>query len=371
MKPETRAIHVPKRRGGSGAIAPPINLSTTFEHGPANELVHGFQYVRHSNPNVDDLESRLAAIEGGANAVVFGSGMAAAAAMLATVAPGARVLFHRDLYFDVKTLARTVLEERDVAFEFIDFKDTSAYEAAMATGATLVWLETPSNPTMDVLDIDAICTAAKAAGAAVLVDSTFAPPVIQQPLKQGADYVLHSLTKYMGGHSDVQGGAIIVRDDAARVAALRRTRQLTGGVLPPFSAWMVSRGLQTLYCRVERHCANALAVATALDGHPAVERVRYPYLPSNPQYALARRQMSAGGGMVSIDVAGGADRAIEVASRVQLFVNATSLGGVESLIEHRVSVEGPASTTPPALLRLSIGLEHPDDLIADLLQALD
>jgi len=369
MKPETIAIHVPARRAG-GAIAPAINLTTTFAHGPANELVNDYLYVRHNNPNVEDLEARLAAIEGGTAAMTYGSGMAAAAAMFATLRPGSRIVLHHDLYFDVKTLARATLVERGIDVAFVDLKDLSALEAALGKDTALVWLETPSNPSMDVLDIATISAMAAAHGAKVLVDSTFAPPVIQRPLALGADYVMHSLTKFMGGHSDVQGGAIIVRDDDARIDALRRTRQISGGVLSPFNAWLVSRGLQTLYCRVERHCANALAVAKMLDAHPGVERARYPWLASHPAHAVAKRQMSAGGGMVSFDVAGGAERAIEVASRVKLFVNATSLGGVESLIEHRVSVEGPASTTAPGLLRLSIGLEHPDDLIADLEQAL-
>lgn len=369
MKPETVAIHAPGRRR-DGAVAPPLHLSTTFEHGPANELTHGFHYVRTANPNVEDLEARLAALEGGEGAVAYASGMAAAAAALGAIRPGSEIIFHRDLYFDVKTLAESVLPDRNIDPKFIDLRDEAALADALSENTALVWLETPSNPLMDVVDIGSVASTASKVGAKVLVDGTFATPALQRPFEHGADYVLHSLTKYIGGHSDVQGGALIVREGGRAVDDLKRQRTVSGGVLAPFNAWMISRGLQTLHCRMERHAANAAAIADMLEGHEAVARVRYPFLESNPQRALAVKQMSAGGGMASFDLKGGREAALRVASSVKLFVNATSLGGVESLIEHRASVEGPASPTPAGLLRLSVGLEHIDDLKEDLTQAL-
>jgi cystathionine gamma-synthase len=369
VREETKAIHVPTRRS-NGSIAPAIELSTTFEHGPAGEHLHGFEYIRDNNPNVSDLEARLAAVEGADGAVAFGSGMAAGAAILSRLPPGSRVLFHKDLYFDFRKLAERILPNWGLRCESIDMTDASARSRALAKGADLVWFETPSNPSIDVLDIETICREAKASDAEVLVDGTFATPVVQRPLELGADYVLHSLTKYMGGHSDVQGGAIAYKGDASIRDELAEKRRLTGGVLSPFNAWLISRGLQTLYCRMDRHCANAQLVAEALDGVGEIARVRFPWLPTHPSYDIARKQMSSGGAMISIELQGGKEAAIRVASNVKLFVNATSLGGVESLIEHRASVEGPASTTSPGLLRLSIGLENPDDLIDDLRSAI-
>ena len=369
MKPETIAIHVPNRKT-NGSIAPAINLSTTFEHGPANESLHGYIYSREDNPNVDDLEQRLAALEGGIGALAFGSGMAAVAAVLGTLPRGSTVLFHTEIYFAVKLFAETILPDCGLRPERIDMRDAGALNAALSEDISLVWIESPTNPTMALLDIQQICAAAHGVGAKVLIDGSFAPPVIQRPLAMGVDYVLHALTKYIGGHSDVQGGAVIVRENQSDIEALYQTRKLTGGVLSPFNAWLASRGLQTLHCRVDRHCANALQVAQWLETHPNVAKVRYPFLPSNPGYSLAQRQMSAGGGMLAFDVKGGGAAALNVASKVKLFVNATSFGGVESLIEHRASVEGDATATPKELLRLSIGLENPIDLIADLEQAL-
>ena len=369
MHEETKAIHIPTRRS-NGSIAPAIELSTTFEHGPAGEDLHGFEYIRDNNPNVSDLEARLAAVEGADGAVAFGSGMAAGAAILSRLAPGSRVLFHKDLYFDFRKLAERILPNWGLQCESTDMTDASARSQALAKGVDLVWFETPSNPSIDVLDIETICREAKASGAEALVDGTFATPVVQRPLELGADYVLHSLTKYMGGHSDVQGGAIAYKGDASVRDELAEKRRLTGGVLSPFNAWLISRGLQTLYCRMDRQCANAQLVAEALDDVNEIARVRYPWLPTHPSYDIARKQMSSGGAMISIELEGGKEAAIRVASNVKLFVNATSLGGVESLIEHRASVEGPASTTSPSLLRLSIGLENPDDLIDDLRSAI-
>lgn len=369
MEIETVAIHVPRGRR-DGAIAPPINLSTTFEHGPANEALCAHEYIRDGNPNVDDLQTRLSRMDNAAGCVAFASGMAAGSALIQTLKPGSRILFHNNIYFDVLALAGKLMPNWGIEFEQKDLTDRKALQSGLEKKPALVWFETPSNPQLDVIDIKAVSDAARSVGAKVLVDSTFAPPVIQRPLDLGADFVLHSLTKYMGGHSDIQGGSISFAKDNGLFGELTHIRRITGGVLSPFNAWMVSRGIQTLACRVERHCANALAVARALAARPEVSRVRYPLLKSDPGYDIASRQMSAGGGMVSVEFKGGRTAALNVASKVKLFTNATSLGGVESLIEHRASVEGTATSTPDSLLRLSIGLEAPQDLINDLISAL-
>ena len=369
MKPETKAIHIPAKRY-EGSIAPPINLTTTFEHGPANELLHGYQYVRHGNPNVSDLETRLTALEGGIGAVAFSSGMAAGIALLNSLTPGSTVVLHQTIYFDFLTFARSRLSDWGITAKIIDCRDERALSSALADGASLVWLETPTNPTLDLIDIKTVSALAAKHGAKTLVDGTFATPALQRPFELGADYVLHSTTKYMGGHSDVQGGAIIVRDDEPALEALITIRKLTGGALAPFNAWLTSRGLQTLHCRMAKHSENALAVATMLESNPAVERVRYPFLPTGDDFTLARAQMSAGGGMLSFDVKGGEKAALRVAGALRLIANATSLGGTESLVEHRASIEGPETITPKNLLRISVGLEHADDLIEDLSQAL-
>lgn len=364
MHIQTRAIHAGDQRR-DGAIAPSLQLSTTFVHGPEYENLHGYTYSRHGNPNVEDLEARLAAMEGGAGALAFASGVAAGAAVLTSLRPGTVVLFHQDLYTDFRRLAGMLQEQGRLTYRFADL----AAAPEIPQGVDLVWFESPSNPLLEVIDIAAVCAAAAQAGAKVLVDSTFASPALQNPLLLGADYALHALTKYIGGHSDVMGGALVCRD-AAAIEPLRQVRNLTGGVLAPFSAWLAARGLQTLPLRMERHSANALALAEWLQAEPQVARVRYPFLASNPGHSSARRQMRAGGGMLSVEFAGGREAALAVARAVRLFTNATSVGGVESLLEHRASVEGPQSTTPQSLLRISVGLEHLEDLKEDLAQAL-
>ncbi|NHK28775.1 cystathionine gamma-synthase [Parvularcula flava] len=370
MKPETIAIHTPGI-GRDGAVAASIQLSTTWQHGPAYENLHGFTYVRDTNPNVADLEARLAAMEGGAVAAAFASGMAAGAALLAGLPEGCRVIFHHDLYHDFRNLAAATFPVRKIEAVFIDMTDLEALGDALTDNTALVWFETPSNPKLDIIDIAAVSRLAHEAGTQVAVDGTFATPVLQRPLDLGADYVIHSLTKYMGGHSDIQGGAVIAREDNDAARALFATRKVTGGVLSPFNAWLVSRGLQTLHCRMEAHCRNAGVLAEFLSAHDRVETVHYPFLSGRAGEDIARAQMKAGGGMLSVEIVGGRDGALAVASRVKLILNATSLGGVESLIEHRASVEGPTPRSPQGLLRLSVGLENADDLIEDLDQALD
>jgi len=372
MRFETRAVHA----GGSpdretGAATPPIHLSTTFEHGPAGEPRGGHIYIRESNPTQSRLEEALAAIEGGEAALAFASGVAAGAAYLQALDPGSHVLFHRDIYYAFRTMAQEYLPRWGLESSFADLTDPAAARAGIRPNTRLLWAETPTNPLMQVLDLRALAAEASRAGARLLVDGTFATPALQRPLELGADVVLHSTTKYLGGHSDVLGGALVVRARDDRFARVQHNRHILGPIASPFASWMVLRGLRTLACRVERQSANALAIAQALEGHPRLVAVHYPGLLSNPGHEVAKRQMSAFGAMMALRVAGGREGAVGVARRVRLFTNATSLGGVESLLEHRVSVESPDTTTPDDLLRLSIGLEHPDDLIEDLRQALD
>ena len=353
----------------TGALSPPLHLSTTFEHGPASESIHGFRYVREKNPTQLRLEAALRDLEAGLAAVVFSSGMAASAAMFQALKPGSHVIFSDDIYIDVRNLARDFLPRWGIESTIENLQDLGALKRTLRPTTRLIWIETPSNPLLKILDIQAISCIAHRAGAQLLVDNTFATPILQRPLSLGADVVLHSTTKYCGGHSDVQGGCLVVKSQELLDGVLQ-VREVLGAVASPFNSWLILRGLRTLPCRMERHSTNGSAVAAALAACPAVEAVYYPGLASHPEHDVARRQMKGFGGMLSFLVRGGREEALRVASRVKLFVNATSLGGVESLIEHRASNEGKLSRAPQNLLRLSIGLEHPDDLIEDLLQAL-
>jgi cystathionine gamma-synthase len=353
----------------TGAVAPPLHLSTTFEHGPASEAIHGFLYVRQKNPTQLRLEAALRDLEGGMAALVFSSGMAATAALLQTLPPGSHVIFSDDIYVDVYNLIREFLPVWGIETSVENLQDLSALQNAIRKNTKFIWIETPSNPLMKILDIAAIARIAHEARAQLLVDNTFATAILQRPLSLGADVVLHSTTKYCGGHSDVLGGCLIVKTREV-LDKLLHVREILGAIASPFNSWLILRGLRSLPCRMERHSANAAAVAAALATCPAVEAVYYPGLPQHLGHDIARRQMTGFGGMLSFLVRGGREETLRVASRVKLFVNATSLGGVESLIQHRASNEGKNSRAPQNLLRLSIGLEHPDDLVEDLLQAL-
>ncbi len=368
---ETIAVHAGAEVDlATGAVAPPIHLSTTFEHGPACEDLHGFAYIRESNPTQTRLEEAMAQLEGGAAAFVFGSGMGAGACVLQALEPGSHVIFPDDMYVDFRNLRQGYLAKWRIESSVVDMTDIASVQAAVRPNTGLVWTETPSNPLLKVTDLGAVCDIAKQARARVLTDNTFATPILQRPLDLGGDIVMHSTTKYCGGHSDVQGGCLIFRENDSFAEHVLQTRKILGAVASPFNSWLVLRGLRSLACRVEKHSANAAAVAAALSQHSAVEAVNYPGLASHAGHEIAARQMKAFGGMLSFLVKGGWDEAVEVASRVKLFINATSLGGPESLIEHRASSEGKDSITPKNLLRLSVGLEHADDLIEDLLQAL-
>jgi len=369
---ETVAVHAGAEPDpATGAVAPPIHLSTTFEHGPASEDPFGYHYVRDANPTQARLEMALAALEQGDAALVWASGMAATGAYLQALPPGSHVVFPDDMYYANRVIARDMFPRWGLASTAVDGSDLAAIEAAMTPRTRLVWAESPSNPLMKIVDLAALAELAHARGAELLVDGTFATPALQQPLTLGADVVLHSTTKYIGGHSDVQGGALVFKRKDEMFQRLVDLRSLLGAVASPFNSWLVLRGLRTLAVRVERQSATAVALASALEGHPRLAAIHYPGLPSHRGHPVARRQMRAFGGMLSLQVKGGREGALGVASRVRLFLNATSLGGVESLIEHRASSEGPGSATSEDLLRISVGLEHPQDLIDDLRQALD
>jgi cystathionine gamma-synthase len=276
-----------------------------------------------------------------------------------------------DGYFDFRTILREFLPRWGSEGTLVDMADLDAVRRALRPNTRLLFTESPSNPLLKIADLAAVAELAHSRGATLVVDGTFATPALQRPLELGADVVLHSTTKYLGGHGDVQGGALVFRQEDELAAQARHVRHVLGSVASPFNSWLVLRGLRTLACRVERQSANALAVAQALEATPAVEGVHYPGLASHPGHAIARRQMRGGfGGMLSFRVRGGRAAAVAVVKRVKLLTVATSLGGVETLIEHRASSEGPTSTTPDNLLRVSVGLEHPDDLIEDLRQAL-
>lgn len=371
MRIETLAVHA----GGdpdesTGAIAPPIQLSTTYEHGPEGISQHGYIYSRERNPTTARLEDALAKIEGGEAALAFSSGMAAGAALLQALPPGSHVIFPHDIYYHFRVIASDFLPRWGLESTVVAMDNPENVRVAIRKNTRLIWAESPSNPLMTIVDLGEIARIAGVANALSIVDGTFTTPVLQRPLELGIGIVLHSTTKYFGGHSDVQGGVLSFRHRDAVFDSVLHARTILGAVPSPFNSWLVLRGLRSLACRVERHSANALAVARALERNACVEAVHYPGLDSHPGHEIARRQMNAYGGMLSFRARGGREEALRIASRVRLFRNATSLGGVESLIEHRASIEGPSSKTPPNLLRLSIGLEHPDDLIEDLSQAL-
>jgi cystathionine gamma-synthase len=371
MRFETRVVHsgaAPDRH--SGDVAPPIHLSTTFARDEVGAPVGGFSYIRESNPTQALLEASLAPLEGGEAALAFASGMAASVTLLQALPPGSHVILPHDGYFGLRVAGREFLPRWGVEVTEVDMGDLSRLRAALRPNTRLVVIETPSNPLLNVVDLAGAIAIAREHGARTLVDNTFATPALQRPIEAGADVVLHSTTKYLGGHSDVQGGALVFarRDDLYEKTA--HARHVLGPVASPFNSWLVLRGIRTLACRMAVQSASALAVARALEKHPAVAVVHYPGLASHPGHELARRQMSASGAMLSFRARGGRDAAIRAVGRARLFVRATSLGGVESLIEHRATSEGPASTAPPELVRLSIGLEHPEDLVADLESAL-
>jgi len=376
LHPETLAAQaLYARDAATGAIIPPIVLSTTYARDAAYQLA-GPGYSRDENPTPVHAERVVAALEGGAAALAFASGMAAAtAAIRALCRPGDHVVAPRVGYYNLRGWLERFAARWGVGLTLVDTTDLHAVRAALRPGATrLVWIETPANPTWDVTDIAAVAELAHGAGALLAVDSTCATPVHTRPLALGADLVMHSATKYLGGHSDLLAGMLIARAEDEAWAQIRGLRHDEGACLGPLEAFLLLRGLRTLFVRVEQQSRTAQALAERLSALalPGVS-VAYPGLPDHPQHAVAARQMRGGfGGMLSIRVGGGdASAALRVVGRLRLWVPATSLGGVESLVEHRHTVEGPGTPTPPDLLRLSVGLEHADDLFADLRGALE
>lgn len=369
---ETVAVHA--GRGvdpATGAVMPPIYLSTTFERQVNGSYTDGFVYTRSENPNRRALELCLAELEGGEAAAAFSSGQAATMSVFQALAAGDHVIIPDDTYFGTRKLALDIFAPWGLQVSVVDMTDLDQVRAALRSNTRLVWVETPSNPLLKITDIAAVAEIAHTAGAVCVVDNTWPSPLGQRPLQLGADIAMHSTTKYLGGHSDLLGGALVARVEDDFFARIR-TIQTTGGAVPsPFDCWLLLRSIRTLPYRMAAHSAHAQRVARFLADHARVAQVHYPGLPEHPGHATAARQMLAFGGMLSIQVEGGAAEAMAVAAQVRLFTRATSLGGVESLIEHRASVEGPDSRTPANLLRISVGLEHPDDLIADLAQAFD
>ncbi|WP_447936439.1 trans-sulfuration enzyme family protein [Thermomonas fusca] len=370
-RPCTLAVHAGNHADpATGAVAPPIHLATTFRHGPAGERIAGYEYQREGDPTNDRLREALVALEGGATALTFASGMAAMTTLLESLPAGSRVLFPDDCYSGLRMLFSEFLPERGLVVETVDMADLDAVRAACATPLAVLWIETPSNPLLKVCDIAALAEIGHAAGALVIADNTFATPLLQRPLALGADIVMHSTTKYFGGHSDVLGGALVFGRDDGFAKKVAHRLHVTGAVLAPFSAWLTLRGCRSLGARMAMHCANARRLAEFLAAHPAVERVNWPGLPAHPGHAVAARQMRDFGAMLSVELRGGREAALAVAGRLRIFTNATSLGGCESLVEHRASVEGPNPRSPQNLLRVSVGLEDGDDLVADFQQAL-
>ncbi len=372
----TRAVHDGQGFDPTtGAVIPPVYLTTTFVQKSVGDLRNGYEYTRGTNPTRDSLQVQLASLEGGRHGLSFASGLAAEDALLRTVlAPGDHVLMGNDVYGGTHRLVNRIFVPWGVTLSVVDMSDPDAVRAAVTPATRVLWVETPSNPLMTISDIAALAEIGHAAGALVVVDNTFASPYLQNPLALGADVVVHSTTKYLGGHSDVLGGALVLDDDdlASRVGFVQFA---AGAVSGPMDAWLTTRGVKTLALRMERHCANAQAVAEALVGHPALERVYYPGLPDHPGHELAARQMRGFGGMLSISFMGGAAAARRFAESTRLFQLAESLGGVESLVNYpaemtHASVRGTELEVPDDLIRLSAGIEDAADLVDDVLEAL-
>ncbi|HEV2045238.1 MAG TPA: aminotransferase class V-fold PLP-dependent enzyme [Chthoniobacterales bacterium] len=370
MKIETLAVHAGHDIDpATGAVSAPIHLSTTFERDIEGTYSRGFMYTRNNNPNRQALEQGVAALEGGTGAAAFASGSGATMAIFQALAPGDHILAHVDAYYGTSRLLREIFLRWGLEADSIDMSDLSAVKKAVRPKTKLAWVETPSNPLLKIVDLAAVAKVVQAAGALCVCDNTWAP-VLQRPFDLGADLILHSTTKYFGGHCDVLGGIVVAKTGNEFFQRVRDIQYSGGAVPSPFDCWLILRGMRTLPWRMRAHSENAAKVANFLAQHRQVKLVHYPGLSSHPGHDIAAKQMSMFGGMLSFEVKGGRDVAISVTVKTKIFTRATSLGGVESLIEHRASIEGPGTTSPEGLLRLSIGLENADDLIEDLDQAL-
>lgn len=354
------------------AVTWPIHVSSTYIRDPDNQYRSGRGYIRADNPAFDQAEAVIRALEGGAQAALFASGMAAATAVFQSLAPGDHVLAPKVMYWSLRNWLMNFATHWGLQVELIDMDRPDVVRTALRPGKTkLVWVETPANPLWTVTDIAATAQLAHDAGARLAVDSTVATPLLTRPIEHGADIVMHAATKYLNGHSDLVAGVLVTREDDAFWQRIKSVRAYIGGTLGSFEAWLLTRGLRTLHLRVQRACESAQRIAEHFDQHPRIEAVLYPGLPNDPGHAVAVRQMRGGfGGMLSIRVKGGEAAAIATAANVKLWKRATSLGGTESLVEHRASVEGAGTPAPADLLRLSVGIEDCADLIEDLEQAL-
>jgi cystathionine gamma-synthase len=368
---QTQSIHAGRKVDPStGAVTPPLHTSTTFERDVDGEFSRKYAYIRASTPNRDSLEACITALEGGDETISFSSGMAASLAVFQSLAPKDHVLLHRDVYYGVRELMQGFFAKWGLTHTLVDMRDIEEVKKAIRPETKLFWVETPTNPLIEVVDIRTVAEAARSAGALLVCENTFATPVLQRPFELGSDMVVHSLTKYLGGHSDAMGGSVTVKNKPDLIAQIRDFQHTGGAVLSPFDCWLVLRGVQTLVPRVRLHCENARRVAEFLSTHKNVTKVRYPGLPNDPGHPIAKAQMKDFGGMLAFEVRGGRAEAFAVTGALKIILRATSLGGTHSLIEHRASIEGPTTRAPESLLRLSVGLEDADDLIQDLDQAL-
>jgi cystathionine gamma-synthase len=357
----------------TGAVVPPIHPSTTFARDSNYMLIGNYNYSRYQNPTYDQVEHLAAKLDNGADAKLFSSGMAAITAFFETVQSGQHIAAPTIMYHGAQDWLRHLSKRRNIGLTLFDATDPNALRQAVKPGETaVVWIETPVNPTWDVIDISAAATSAHKAGALLGVDCTVSTPITTRALDLGADLVFHSATKYYSGHSDLSAGILVTAKANERWEEIKFIRKHVGGVLGAFESWLLLRGMRTLSIRFERASSNAMKIAQYFEGHPKIETVLYPGLEAHPGHVIAKQQMTKGfGGMLSFCVKGGAAEAKAIATNLHLFISATSLGGVESLVEHRASVEGPLSQVPLNLLRFSVGIEDVDDLIADLEQALD
>ncbi|MGD8378685.1 MAG: aminotransferase class V-fold PLP-dependent enzyme [Gammaproteobacteria bacterium] len=369
--PETLAIHAGRDPDpATGAVAPPLHLSSTFARDSEGKLLGEHLYSRYANPTRDRLESCLAALEGGAACATFGSGLAAAHALFSGLGPGDHIIVTEDAYHGLLRQLHELMQPWGLQASFVDTTDIDAVTDALRPATRMLWVETPSNPMLRISDLAGLAEVARKAGILAVCDNTFATPILQNPLAFGFDLVMHSTTKYIGGHSDVLGGAVIAREESGFFETVRHRQICAGGVPSPFDCWLLLRSIASLPVRVERQSANGQQLAEWLAEQAAVERVYHPGLADHPGHGIAKRQMRAAPGVFSVTLRGGEKAAARAVSRLRLFTRATSLGGCESLIEHRAMVEGPQSRTPRNLLRVSTGLEHIDDLIEDFHQAL-
>ncbi len=370
MKIETLSVHAGRSVDpNTKAVTPPIYLSTTYEREPGGDYPKGYNYSRNNNPNRESLEKCLALLEGGAEGIAFSSGSAAAMSIFQTLSPGDHVIATDDIYHGTRKLLKS-FEKWNVNTSFVDMTDIDEVKKAISKKTKLMWVESPTNPLLKIIDIKSISEVAHKNNSIVVCDNTWGTPVLQNPFSLGADLILHATTKYIGGHSDILGGIVITKRADDLYLRIRDIQKSGGAVPSPFECWLTLRGIQTMPLRVRAQSESAMKIAEFLSSHNKVEAVHYPGLNSHPGNKLASQQMKMFGGMISIQIKGGEKEAMKVASRVKIFTRATSLGGPESLIEHRASIEGPESKTPKNLLRLSVGLEHSEDLINDLNQAL-